>query len=108
MDRSVALTEQTASLAGINVVRRGSSTFVSASDAIAFLDAADSLKVHVLGIEGFYLQEEFIAPDPDVIADFSLIESQKKSILEAKNFTKTISNLRFNELLLEFVLNSNR
>lgn len=87
--------------AGIDIREVGGLQLVALADAWAFLDACVAAGVLVLGIEGFYFDNDQVRPDMGAIADFSQMANSEESVLEARSFLGAVGRP---EMLFDFTL----
>jgi len=105
----MGLTARIASAAGISLKSAGSLQLVSSKDTDAFLGAASTEHVAILGIEGFHLEGSRIVPDMSAIADFSELPRDEEfmgaTIEEARTFLRSFAQA---DMYFDFLLDESR
>jgi hypothetical protein len=91
--------------AGVALVDRKGLSLVRSEDAAAFIDAAAVAGVWILGIEGFSVGPDRVAPVMDAITDFSAIHDAADSIVASRRFLRAVVT---RGLYLEFSLADGR
>jgi len=68
------------------MVRPGGMMVFSKSDAIEFIDACKNEEIQILGIDGFYVDEDLIQPSMKHSIDYSIDDINENKHDEAINF----------------------
>lgn len=84
------LTQELARRAGIPALRVAGFDFVAYADTEAFLDTCLASGVVILGVEGHYIENGRVYDDIALIADFSTITDCEESVLESRDFIRSV------------------
>jgi hypothetical protein len=70
-----ALIEKLSGSLGISAKSHGNLTLIAIEDCGRIIEACESSSILILGIEAFRLEEQFVIPEMDLIADYSGLAS---------------------------------
>jgi|AGTN01.1.fsa_nt_gi hypothetical protein len=89
---------------GLPTTWRGGVALFNTIDSHRLIDLCEDMKIGILGIEGFILDNEKIIPVMDLIADFSVLLVEDFPILSTNAARKFLSISDKNNVLYEFSL----